>query len=1027
MVCFCRLIFPLLLLVDHLDAQPYYFRRYQVESGLSNTTVYCAIQDKEGFMWFGTRDGINRFDGYRFKTFNVYSGEAPVNSQYIYQLAMDSSGTIWAGTGHGVYRYDRQNERFVPFIDSAFFVRALYFDKKGRLWYAASDSLYRYDFTTRCLTAFSPRKYFHAISLFDAGGYMWIADDSGRVRKMDPATGNYSTYDLFAHSPKTKMKWIFKMLPDEEGGFFIGTLTGIKHFDIRTATYKDLLTVSDKRPMYIHAILRAGPSEYWFGTESGIYILNTGTGGFTHLQNKRFNPYSLSDNFVYALYKDAEGGVWAGTYLGGLSYFSRQVFPSFEKYFPDGSRNSLSGYAVGDICQDPKENIWIATQDAGLNKLDPATGEIQQFVPTGAPGSISQSNIQSLLMVGNDLWIGTWQYGVDILDTRTGKVRSHIRGGSGKGQLSNPLIFDMLLAKGGDIYLATTTGVYRYDPGRDYFDQPATLPQGMNIICLIEDREGTIWVGTYFGIYYFNPRTGGSGHFANEPGNPSSVSNNSINAILEDSFHDLWFATNGGLCRLGPDRKKFTRYTTGIGMPGNLVFKILEDDRRSLWVTTSKGLVNLDSNRNIAAIYTRANGLLTDQFVNNSGYKDDSGRLYFGSIRGMISFRQDTICPLKFMPSLYITGFQVNNKELEPARDSALKQSLLCTDEIVLPHDQASFSIDFAAVSHTSPAMTEYRYIMEGLDKEWTYLKPNRRVYFTGLQPGSYTFRVKAAGDYFSGLKERELRIKILPPFWATYWAYLCYFLLIGGLAWYIFRLYSNRQRIKKEKEIYAAKIEFFTHVAHEIKTPLTLIRGPVENLRDMADTLPVIKADVMTMDRNTDRLLDLVNQLLDFHKTETSAMTLAFSRISMTTLLREAWLAFEPVAQKRRLSWQMHLPERDIYLIADKEALYKIVSNLFSNAAKYAASKVVLRMPDPGKEGGCLVIEISNDGDLVPGELKEKIFEPFYRLKGAANQKGTGIGLALARSLTALHKGSLYLNDQGDGMNTFILILPMK
>ena len=194
-----------------------------------------------------------------------------------------------------------------------------------------------------------------------------------------------------------------------------------------------------------------------------------------------------------------------------------------------------------------------------------------------------------------------------------------------------------------------------------------------------------------------------------------------------------------------------------------------------------------------------------------------------------------------------------------------------------------------------------------------------------------------------------------------------------------------------------------------------------------MADTLPVIKADVMTMDRNTDRLLDLVNQLLDFHKTETSAMTLAFSRISMTTLLREAWLAFEPVAQKRRLSWQMHLPERDIYLIADKEALYKIVSNLFSNAAKYAASKVVLRMPDPGKEGGCLVIEISNDGDLVPGELKEKIFEPFYRLKGAANQKGTGIGLALARSLTALHKGSLYLNDQGDGMNTFILILPMK
>jgi len=462
-------------------------------------------------------------------------------------------------------------------------------------------------------------------------------------------------------------------------------------------------------------------------------------------------------------------------------------------------------------------------------------------------------------------------------------------------------------------------------------------------------------------------------------------------------------------------------------MPGNLVFKILEDDRRSLWVTTSKGLVHLDSNRNITDIYTRTNGLLTDQFADNSGYKDDSGRLYFGSIRGMISFRPDTVCPLKFTPSVYITGFQVNNKELEVGRDSVLGQSLLYTDEIVLPHDQASFSIDFAAVSHTSPTMTEYGYIMEGLDKEWTWLKRNRKVYFTGLQPGSYTFRVKAAGDYFSGQKERDLRIKILPPFWATYWAYLSYLLLTGGLAWYIFRLYSNKQRIKKEKEIYAAKIEFFTHVAHEIKTPLTLIRGPVENLRDMTDNNPAIRADVMTMDRNTDRLLDLVNQLLDFHKTETSAMTLAFSRVNMTTLLREAYLAFEPLAQKRRLRWQMYLPESDVYLMADKDALYKIVSNLFSNAAKYAAGEVVLRMRDPGKEAGCLVIEISNDGELVPAELKEKVFEPFYRLKRAANQKGTGIGLALARSLTALHKGSLYLNDQGDGMNTFILILPMK
>jgi ligand-binding sensor domain-containing protein/signal transduction histidine kinase len=1019
--------FPLLLLMGHLGAQPYYFRRYEVENGLSNATVYCAIQDQLGFMWFGTKDGINRFDGYRFKTFNVYPGETPVNSQYIYQLAMDSSGTIWAGTGHGIYRYDRQNERFLSFIDSASFVRALYFDKKGRLWYAASDSLYRYDFVAKNLTAFSPRQYFEATSLFEEGGYLWSSDPDGRIHRMDLSTGNFISYDLFGHSPKTNLKGVNVILPDEEGGFYVGTRSGIKYFDMRTATYKDLLIFNDTTPAYVHTILRAGPSEYWFGTESGIYILNTGTGRFTHLQNKRFNPYSLSDNFVFALYKDAEGGIWAGTYWGGLSYFSRQVFPSFEKYFPDGSPNSLSGYAVDDVCQDPRGKIWIATHDAGLNKLDAATGEMERFTPTGLPGSITYSNILSLLVVGNDLWIGTFQHGLDILDTRTGKVRRHIARRLGKGQMGDNLVFTMLRVKSGEIYLGTTTGVYRYDPVKDEFDQPATLPQSKNIICLAEDREGTLWVGSYFGIYYFNPRTGRSGHFANDPDNPNSVSNNSINAILEDSFHELWFATNGGLCRLGPDRKNFTRYTTSSGMPGNLVFKILEDDRGRLWVTTSKGLVNLDRNRNITAIYTRSNGLLTDQFSDNSGYKDDKGRLYFGSIRGMISFRPDSVSPAKFTPSLDITGFQVNNKELEPAGDSVLKQSLLCTDEIVLPHDQASFSIDFAAVSFTSPAMTEYRYIMEGLEKDWTFLKRNRKVYFTRLQPGSYTFRVKATGEYFSGQMERELRIKILPPFWATAWAYFTYLLLSGGLSWYIFRLYSNRQRIKKEKEIYAAKIEFFTHVAHEIKTPLTLIKGPMENLRIRTDNFPALKDDVMTMDRNTDRLLDLVNQLLDFHKTEISAMSLQFSQVNINVLLREAYLAFEPIAQKRKLSWQMDLPVNDVYVVADEEALYKIVSNLFSNAAKYAGSKVVLRMPDPGNGSDPLVIQVSNDGNLIPSELKEKIFEPFYRMKGSTNQKGTGIGLALARSLAALHKGSLHLNNQENGMNTFILILPIK
>ena len=1026
-----RLLIAILFAVSTANAQPYYFRHYQVESGLSNNSVFCSMQDKNGFMWFGTKDGLNRFDGYRFKTFNIDNkDESSLTRDLISSLALDEKGVLWIGSQKGLYWFNAQQERLVAFNDSMQNVHDLFINKHGQLWFIAGFTACRYDFEKKELTTFPPGQYFNATSICESkDGTMWFSTSDGWIQQFNTSTQSFKRYNVFAHSPAAASKWIEKMLPDRDGSIFIGTSSqGIKEFNVASSDYKDLLTYNaDKTTVFVRDIVKANDNELWFATESGIFILNKDTRKFLNLKKKYLDPYSLSDNAVYTLHKDSEGGIWAGTYFGGINYFPNQDF-SFQKYFPDYTKNSISGSAVREICEDYLGNIWIGTEDAGLNKLNPRTRQVTHFEPTGASTSIAHSNIHGLLVVQNDLWIGTFEHGLDIMDIRTGKIKKHYAAGPGADDMKSNFIVSLLQTKSGEIYIGSSNGFYKYNAKQDNFSTPEEIPGGGFISCLMEDHAGTIWLGTHErGIFYFNPMTREKGHYVNEPDNKNSLTSNIINAIYEDSFKNVWFATEGGgLCQLSRDKKKFKRYTTKNGLPSNFVFKILEDNKKTLWVTTSKGLVNLDPDQGSSIIYTKANGLLNDQFNYNSGYKDRQGKLYFGSVRGMITFKPDAFSRSLFIPPIYITGFQVHNKELEITQDSSvLKNSILYTDEIILPYDLSSFSVDFAAISYTSPEMTEYSYIMEGPDNEWTYIKSNRKVYFTNLDPGTYTFKVKAGNNGIWNKQVRELTIQITPPFWATRWAYVLYLVIVGSLFYYLVRIYHRMQEDKKEKAIYQANIEFFTNIAHEIKTPLTLIKGPVENLSDMVGQVPAIKDDVVTMERNTNRLVNLINQILDFRQTETKGFSLDFSPVNLNEILQEAYLTFEPVAKKRNLSYAIDLPSTQINTMADAEALNKIFNNLFSNATKYAESKVNIKLIAPDKEKEKLIIEISNDGYIIPRGMKEKIFEPFFRLKETLKKKGTGIGLALARSLVELHKGDIYLKDPENGMNIFVVRLP--
>ena len=1011
-------------------SQPYYFRHYQVENGLSHNTVFCSIQDKKGFLWFGTKDGLNRFDGYRFKTFPVIKRrEGTLSRDLVLSIALDAKGTLWVGTQRGLFFFDAERERFIPFLDTLSGINDIFFDRSGQLWLIANYTVKRYNFTTRQTTEFPPKSFFQATSLCQsADGTMWFSTNDGYLQKFDSTKQTFQTYSVFSHSPPAESKTIQKIVCDNKGGILIGTNNqGIKRFDVAKLAYQDVLMYNaDKTTIYVRDILPVNPEETWFATESGIFILHQSTGTFTQIKKKMLDPYSLSDNAVYTLFKDTEGGVWAGSFFGGVNYFPNQ-FSTFEKYFPDYSKNSISGNAIREICEDKDGNIWIGTEDAGLNKLVPATGAITHFRPTGQRGSISYYNIHGLLAVKDELWIGTFEHGLNIMDIKTGKVKKHFVAGEGDNRLKNNFIVSLMQTRTGEIYVGTAWGLYQYQRKQDRFTELKDMAAGSFISCLLEDGEGTVWVATHSrGLFYFNPLTGKKGHFRTEPGNENSLTNNSINSLFEDHEGYLWLSTEGGgLCRLDKNKKQFRRYSTRNGLPSNFVFKVLEDDNNNLWATTSKGLVRLNVSRNQMVLYTKANGLLNDQFNYNSGYKDKEGNFYFGSVQGMIKFNPDAFRPNQHIPPVYITGLQVQNKEADVTQDSSiLQRSILYTDHITLPYNQSSFSFDFAAPGFTSPETIAYSYIMTGLDKEWTLLSSNRKVYFTNLKPGTYTFKIKAGNN---GIWNRpdQMTIVITPPLWATPWAYLFYALLVLAVAYYLIRSYHTVQENRKEKEIYQAKMEFFTNIAHEIKTPLTLIKGPVENLSEMTPSIPAIRDDLSILERNTQRLMKLINQILDFRKTETQGFSLDFSEVNMNEILQEAYLTFQPLATKKALHYTLDLPSSVVTTMADAEALTKVFDNLLSNAVKYAEKNVRVKMMAPLKGENKLVIEISNDGYLIPAEMKEKIFEPFFRIKETNKQKGTGLGLALVRSLVALHSGNVALHETAGDCNIFLVELP--
>lgn len=1010
-------------------AQQYYFRDYQVEDGLSHNTVFCVAQDKQGYIWSGTKDGLNRFDGREFKVFREKPGDsAAIGNNFVFTLCVDDNGQLYAGAGNGLYRYLAATESFerVP-SPAGQDVNSLRSDKKGNLWYISWGRLYRYDPYKNISENMANGSVPGALSSININrtGTIWMASAQGAVRKFGDSL---HTWDVWRNSPKSLTRHITHLHSLPDGRLLVGTANqGLKLLDPEKDTYEDLIRYSDGDVgVYVRFIAHYGGDEYWIATESGIYIINIATRKHINLRKQYNNPYSLSDNAIYCLHKDREGGMWAGSYFGGVNYYPKP-YTYFEKYFPDNSGQTLGGNAVREICEDRFGNIWAGTEDNGVNRVDVKTGRIYQYTPRKDCKALSHTNIHGLYADGNNLWIGTLDNGVDVMDIRTGQTVAHYS--AGPESFSSNFILYFYRTRGGDLLVGTGGELARFDPVAKRFRRVEEVPRASQR-SIAEAADGTLWMATSDnGVQWYRKATGEQGAYHHDPKDSFSLAGNNVNTVLIDKSQRIWAGTEGrGISRLDGSGK-WKRFTTEDGLPSDYIFRLLEDRRGMIWATTSRGLVCMEPETGAVKIFTTSHGLLNNQFNYNSGYQDKEGNMYIGSVKGMIRFNPDHFLPDTSAAPVYITGMDVRNMTMGPAE----KRNIHYAKKITLPYDKASFSINFAALSFTAPDMISYAYRLEGLDNDWIWLKSNRTVYFTDLKPGQYTFYVTttdANGKRRPGAA--MLQIQIMPPFWATSWAYLLYALALISTGYYAIARYHKQQmlkqkrrmealQLKKEKELYQAKVDFLTNVAHEINTPLTLIKGPLEEIMDHPGALQENRHHLAIMERNTNRLVQLTNQLLDFRQTESSGFRLDFVPLDLRKILQDTYDNFRLPAQQRKLQFNVQLPEEEVIAFADEESVNKIFSNLFSNAIKYAQSTLEARLD---ATGGRVQLTVANDGPLIPEDMRERIFAPFVRLRENEKQKGTGIGLSICRSLTVLHKGELTVTAN-NGMNIFTWSIP--
>jgi ligand-binding sensor domain-containing protein/signal transduction histidine kinase/DNA-binding response OmpR family regulator len=1013
------------------------FKHLTVEDGLSQSSVLSIAQDSMGFMWFGTKDGLNKYNTRNFEIYKREKGNRSSLSsgQNINALITDRKGNLWVGTQKGLNKYLPESNSFKHYLYKANnhksishnIIRSLFEDNKGQIWIGTDSGLNKLN-TDDTFTRFLPGRgnvpglAHHLVKAIyqDHEGAMWVGTVNG-LTKIDIRNGKYQFQSYFhkKDDPESLIdNDISVVFEDLRHNLWVGTHNnGLELFDRKRQVFKHFLSrkgdANSISSNVIRRIKTANDGKLWISTLHGINVLDLDNFKFSVLNHNPEDPLSLNHNSIYDILQDATGSMWVGTYFGGVNFFHTNATP-FREYKTSLGKNGISSNVVSAIVEDKDHNLWIGTEAEGLNYYDRASGKFTSFKhDTEKANSLSSNLVKAISIARNgEVWIGTYEGGLDVYQPATKTFRHYKPDYADPKALNSSRIVCLLHDSNNRLWIGTRAqGIFIYNEKENNFSPYSNSSNHHELKFLryfFEDSRKNIWIATNAGTYILDPVSNKTRAFTVSD---KSLKFDDINTICEDAHGIIWLGSyEDGLIRYNPVKKTIRSYTSKDGLPSNVVLGILEDEKRNLWISTDNGLAKFD--RKVFKTYTIEDGLPGNVFNYNSFYKDSKGEFFFGGFNGLVSFFPEQIRENKRIPKVVFTRLRLFNKTVVIGDESdLLKQNISLTREITFSHAQNIFSIEFAVLNYIKSEKNQYAYKLEGLDKGWNYVTSPVATFYN-LPSGTYKLLIKGSNnDGVWTSQPQQIIIHINPPFWKTWWAYLIYALFLSAILFLIFRFLWIRALLRKEHEVYQMKMDFFTNVSHEIRTPLTLIIGPLEHLINDTKEYPRINRRLLTVKKNAGRLTRLVNELMDFRKQEAGKMTLNISPENIVEFAKEIYLSFQYLAIRHHIDYQFVSSEDHIEVFFDPGQLEKVFFNLLSNAFKFTPEFGLIILTVNRVENGCVEITVVDNGKGIPEESRDKLFTNFYQVKDPLSRNsGTGIGLALSKRIAALHHGDLLL-----------------
>lgn len=1016
--------------------QGYNFDHFTINEGLSNNAVLCSVQDKNGFLWFGTKDGLNRFDGYTFKKyFSDVDEKNGLGTNYFTCLLVDQKNRLWVGTDNGLYKFLSEKDSFVlVYATRMKEITEIQQDKHGKIWFISNHKLFSFD-PNKSIDPKIECKGITVTSITkNKEGEIWYSTHEG-IFHVDQ-----SQAILFNTIKNIKSINVEVLFFDQNDNLWVGTQHhGLLQFDQKNQKLELVLSsVKKGTNLFVRDIKSYNPSELWIASESGLIVYHINTKRNKVYTHEHDNPWSIADNAVYSILKDHQGGVWVGSFFGGISYF-HQKHNLFERRYPRNDPNSISGNAVREIREDANGNLWVGTEDNGLNLWNIKENSFQHFSTTTG---LSHNNIHGLEVVGDSLLIGTFNNGLDILSIKKKRKIAHYNQENTDSTLGSNFIMSAYKTKNGRIFLTSPQGLYQFLPGQDKFLKVLVVPDSIFYTSILEDKKGRIWLTTWRdGVYILDSNLKKSRVYKHDSKDANTINSNRTNKIQQDSEGKIWIATENGLTIWDENSTPIKSFTKSDGLPSNLILSMQEDSNKNMWLSTTNGLISIEVNKLKLSVYNKEFGMSNLQFNYNSMHKDKEGFMYFGSTNGLIKFHPDSLLKSRNSETkvpIYFTSAKSSKRPMNIQDTSNLGvTSKMTYNKLVLDYDESTLEVDFAALNYVDAASTSYLFKLKGFDSDWI-LSRNNVAYYTKLPTGNYRLLVKAIDSQGRIISDEiSLPIEVKKPFWASNLAFLIYSILLILIIFFIYQYFDgkikdkNRRRLleinaNRERRLYQTKLDFFTQVAHDIKTPLTLIKGPLEKLvenRELGEdrTFRLLT----TMQKNTDKLVRLTNSILDFRKVETGVNRLDLKKIDISGLIQEYVNDYQSSFQIENINFQFHI-NPGIYGFADEDMISKIVENLFSNALKYSDRFVEINLYLK-EDLKCWILEVKNDGPILNNREIEYLFKPFHRSMKHSQIEGSGLGLALSHSFALLHEGDLRYVENSEKLNIFVLAIPLN